>query len=365
MNGISWSHSAGLRTHILVGVGRPRHDHFIYGFGAGYPNRDPARLAAQVVSGIGFIGAGTIIQTGTDIKGLDDGTTLWLTMAIGLASGSGRFVIAIVTTVIALITLIILRKVEHYASRKSPENPLSGPDRNPVLKQIHFVASRLGVSVKDFQSQIVNVGGQVFLRVSLRIAYMSTATSAALVEELKKAINSDRNRISDRILEVLLGLIGSIFEIRPMGNLTHNTYTVVTPFLESLETGRVSRFFWAIFLDTELRRPLDETKRYHRTEGKRLDHRLGWPAHPGIAALIKAYDFMPIGDALKGSRPAVYPLLVILDSIQDLTILVPSFATPTPSEPRASSSEKTDKSPNQRRCQSFRPGRLNMFPVSK
>ncbi|MFA5235269.1 MAG: MgtC/SapB family protein [Bacilli bacterium] len=190
-------HSAGLRTHILVGVGSALIMIIsIYGFGSTYPNRDPARLAAQVVSGIGFIGAGTIIQTGTDIKGLTTATTLWLTMAIGLAAGSGRFVIALVTTAIALITLIILRRVEHYASRKSPKITLVVPTETPILKQIHFVASRLGVSVKDFQSQIVNVSGQVFLRVSLRIAYMSTATSAALVEELKTTINPIEIRIS-------------------------------------------------------------------------------------------------------------------------------------------------------------------------
>jgi putative Mg2+ transporter-C (MgtC) family protein len=190
-------HSAGLRTHILVGVGSALVMIIsIYGFGSGYPNRDPARLAAQVVSGIGFIGAGTIIQTGTDIKGLTTATTLWLTMAIGLAAGAGRFLIALVTTIIALITLIILRRVEHFASRKSPKITLVVPTETPVLKQIHFVASHLGVSVKDFQSQIVNIGGQVFLRISLRIAFMSTATSAALVEELKNTINPIEIRIS-------------------------------------------------------------------------------------------------------------------------------------------------------------------------
>jgi uncharacterized membrane protein YhiD involved in acid resistance len=70
------------------------HDYFLYGFGywdsihvntADPITRDPARLAAQVVTGIGFLGAGTIVQTGTDIKGLTTATTIWMAMAIGLA----------------------------------------------------------------------------------------------------------------------------------------------------------------------------------------------------------------------------------------------------------------------------------------
>jgi putative Mg2+ transporter-C (MgtC) family protein len=190
-------HAAGLRTHILVGVASALVMTIsIYGFGTGFPDRDPARLAAQVVSGIGFLGAGTIIQTGTDIKGLTTATTLWLVMAIGLAAGSGRFIVALIATVLSFITLVVLRKVEHYASRRVPKITLVVPTETPILKQIHFVASRLGVSVKDFQSQIVNIGGNTFLRVSLRIAYMSTATSAALIEELKTTIKPIEIRIS-------------------------------------------------------------------------------------------------------------------------------------------------------------------------
>jgi len=190
-------HAAGLRTHILVGVASALIMILsIYGFGNDFPDRDPARLAAQAIPGIGFLGAGTIIQTGTDIKGLTTATTLWLVMAIGLASGAGRFVVAILTLVIAIITLIILRRIEKYASRRVPKITLVVPTEAPVLKQIHLAASRMGVSIKDFQSQIVNVGGQVFLRISLRIAFMSDATSAALLEELKTTVKPIEIRIS-------------------------------------------------------------------------------------------------------------------------------------------------------------------------
>ena len=74
-------HAAGLRTHLMVAIGSALIMIIsIYGFSdAAFPNRDPARLAAQVVPGIGFLGAGTIIQTGTDIKGLTTATTIWVT----------------------------------------------------------------------------------------------------------------------------------------------------------------------------------------------------------------------------------------------------------------------------------------------
>ena len=96
-------HSAGLRTHILVSLGSCLIMIVsIYGFnvfsGGEFANRDPARLAAQVITGIGFLGAGTIVQTGISVKGLTTATTLWLSMAVGLAAGSGNLVLATLTT---------------------------------------------------------------------------------------------------------------------------------------------------------------------------------------------------------------------------------------------------------------------------
>jgi putative Mg2+ transporter-C (MgtC) family protein len=190
-------HSAGLRTHILVALGSALVMIIsIYGFSFDYADRDPARLAAQVVSGIGFLGAGTIIQTGTDIKGLTTATTLWFVMAIGLAAGAGRFTIAAFATALAFVTLVILRKVEHYASRKAPKVIIVVPIDTPVLKPIHLTASHLGISLKEIQSQVVTLNNQQMLRITLSIAYMSRATSAAFLEELKSLIHPVEIRIT-------------------------------------------------------------------------------------------------------------------------------------------------------------------------
>ena len=111
--------AAGLRTHILVGLGSTLFmliSIFIAKDGGNY---DPARLAAGVVTGIGFLGAGTIIRFGASVKGLTTAASLWAVSALGLAVGTGFYLPAIVTTAIVLVTLMVLPHIEEkfYATR--------------------------------------------------------------------------------------------------------------------------------------------------------------------------------------------------------------------------------------------------------
>lgn len=183
-------HAAGLRTHMLVGLGSAIVMVVsIYGFDRGvFPDRDPARLAAQVVSGIGFLGAGTIIQTGTDIKGLTTATTLWIVMAIGLAAGAGQFVIAGLGTFFSLIILISLRRLEHLAQKRAPKITLVVSSETSILSDVHIIASRFGVNIKDIQSSMIIINANTYLRVTLNIAFASKATITAFTEELKDEI---------------------------------------------------------------------------------------------------------------------------------------------------------------------------------
>ncbi len=73
---------------------------------------DPGRIAAQVVSGMGFLGAGAIIRLGNNIRGLTTAASLWLVAAIGMTIGAGLFAAALTAEVLALITLVLLNKVE-------------------------------------------------------------------------------------------------------------------------------------------------------------------------------------------------------------------------------------------------------------
>jgi putative Mg2+ transporter-C (MgtC) family protein len=108
--------AAGLRTHILVCVGSTLIMlTSIYLFEA-YAERtqiDPGRLAAQVVSGIGFLGAGTIIRMGTSVKGLTTAASLWVVSAVGLAVGCGFLIAALFTTLLVLLGLIVFGKIVH------------------------------------------------------------------------------------------------------------------------------------------------------------------------------------------------------------------------------------------------------------
>ena len=110
---------AGLRTHILVGIGSAM---FMlvskYGFAdmlnSEHVALDPSRIAAQVVSGMGFLGAGTIMIQKQVVKGLTTAAGLWVTAAIGLVIGSGMYEIGIYGTVLALVVLEVFRRLSHF-----------------------------------------------------------------------------------------------------------------------------------------------------------------------------------------------------------------------------------------------------------
>ncbi|MFA1821622.1 MgtC/SapB family protein [Virgibacillus oceani] len=117
-------HFAGFRTHILVGVGACLMMLLsIYGFEAfieAYDNVrfDPARIPSYVISGIGFLGAGTIIVYGGTIRGLTTAASIWAVAGIGLVVGAGMYAAAVFTTLVILISLIFLNNFENLFIHK-------------------------------------------------------------------------------------------------------------------------------------------------------------------------------------------------------------------------------------------------------
>ena len=106
-------HPAGMRTHLLVALGSAIFTELsIYGFvGTTTAPIDPSRVAAQVVSGIGFLGAGAILKYGTSIRGLTTAASLWTAAAIGMAAGAGEWLIAAVGTAIVIFSLWPLNRL--------------------------------------------------------------------------------------------------------------------------------------------------------------------------------------------------------------------------------------------------------------
>ncbi|MFM7322842.1 MAG: MgtC/SapB family protein [Armatimonadota bacterium] len=111
---------AGLRTHILVAVGS-----CLLSL-VRFPGGDPARIAAQVVTGIGFLGAGVILRRGPSVRGLTTAASIWAVAGIGIAVGAGgvNAVLAGVATAIVLFTLEAGKRVEHWIRRTNPEATL-------------------------------------------------------------------------------------------------------------------------------------------------------------------------------------------------------------------------------------------------
>jgi putative Mg2+ transporter-C (MgtC) family protein len=148
---------AGFRTHMLVAVGSALFTLVsAYGFreflvnGGSVVRADPTRIAAQIVTGIGFLGAGAIIRQGLSVRGLTTAATLWVVAAIGLASGAGYYWAAVLTTVIALFSLWPLRIAAHTVTSRFR------PETNRLIAQLPA-----GVSPGELVTEVERLGGRL------------------------------------------------------------------------------------------------------------------------------------------------------------------------------------------------------------
>jgi putative Mg2+ transporter-C (MgtC) family protein len=112
--------AAGFRTHMLVGVGAALFT--VLSRTAFGPSSDPARVAAQIVTGIGFLGAGAIFKEGATVRGLTTAAGLWTVAAIGMAAGTGSLLLAVVATAVVLIVLFGLRIIDRFLRTRLEAN---------------------------------------------------------------------------------------------------------------------------------------------------------------------------------------------------------------------------------------------------
>jgi putative Mg2+ transporter-C (MgtC) family protein len=184
---------AGLRTHLLVSVGAA-----LFTMVSAYAWTDwtfsteegrvfdPTRIAAQVVTGIGFLGAGAIIRQGLSIRGLTTAATLWVVAAIGMATGAGYYAAAVITTVLVLVSLWPLRLVAFRISgRFRPEEGRlaielpAGAGAGSVLEAVEGAGAT--VRSLEFEEE-----GDT-RRVDLRVRIERGRTVAGLLDALTRA----------------------------------------------------------------------------------------------------------------------------------------------------------------------------------
>lgn len=184
-------HPAGLRTHILVCIGSALVmlcNLYIFEAFKGKTNIDPARLGAQVISGIGFLGAGTILKEGITVRGLTTAASLWAVACIGISIGIGFYKGAALATFLVLVILIILSKFEHLLYGKTG-------------------SSYLKIKTVGRPGQIGKIGTELGAN-NVSIMNISTETLDDSSILLKIRIDKGRCSIDNRLLEQLSDIDG-------------------------------------------------------------------------------------------------------------------------------------------------------------
>jgi putative Mg2+ transporter-C (MgtC) family protein len=153
---------AGLRTHILVCVGSAIY--MLISVAAAGTQFDPTRIAAQVATGIGFLGAGTIIKQGSIVRGLTTAASIWAVAAIGLAAGFGAstYAIAFIGTALVLFALTIMRQVETHLNSLHRGFDLVITVRNPRHRfeemRALFTAKNIDITVIGIEEYDGGIG---------------------------------------------------------------------------------------------------------------------------------------------------------------------------------------------------------------
>lgn len=175
-----WSnHAAGFRTHILVCLGSTTIMLLsVYGFSdfvlENNVRIDPARLAAQVISGIGFLGAGAILRNGSVVTGLTTAASVWVVAAIGLCVGAGFLFVAFLCTFFVIVSLYLLNKWEKHLMRhrKKHEVKFATVDTPGVLGMIASMFGEQGIQIANVKMMPNENGASASEKPTMQISFM-------------------------------------------------------------------------------------------------------------------------------------------------------------------------------------------------
>ena len=169
--------SAGLRTHLLVGVGSCIIMIIsIYGFpSATEGKRDVARLVAQVITGIGFLGAGVIMhRNGGGVRGLTTAASIWIVMAIGIACGSFNFILAFAGTILILVVLTVFKKVEEIIAKDSFYISITAPADTPLLDTVLTVSAEYNCSIHNISTELITSNSTKVISLTYQVFFHSS-----------------------------------------------------------------------------------------------------------------------------------------------------------------------------------------------
>ncbi len=181
-------HPAGFRTHVLISLGSALIMILsIYGV-PGEATRDPMRLAAAGVTGVGFLGAGAIIKNGISVKGLTTSATIWVTMAIGMACGAGYFTLGTLTTIIALLTLVAFKYIEIWANKKAINIQILVEPNCPVYKDLIPLLEKHEIIYKDFSTTLVELDNGAALRIYFKCSEKDKGSILTFIEDFRAKV---------------------------------------------------------------------------------------------------------------------------------------------------------------------------------
>ena len=186
--------SAGLRTHLLVGVGSCLIMIIsIYGFPAMFgEKRDVARLAAQIITGVGFLGAGVIMHRNGGVRGLTTAGTIWAVMAIGIACGSFNFILAFVGALLIFLVLTVFKGVETKLNKKNPIIILTVPCDEPAINKILTIAEKFECSIHGISTQLGEEQGQKVVEITFQVVFDN---GGSRLDEFVSAVEAETKAI--------------------------------------------------------------------------------------------------------------------------------------------------------------------------
>ena len=176
---------AGLRTHMILVIGACLAMMLSINLGTA-AGTDPARLAAQVVSGIGFLGAGAILRFGFNVKGLTTATTLWTMAIVGLTVGMGYYLISIIATAVIMIVLSVLDLIERRFVRANILRTIvvEVPDNKGIAREIRSIVDQFAFQTISYSVQ--KSSENKLLQIEIYARFNNSEKLEDLIEQLSE-----------------------------------------------------------------------------------------------------------------------------------------------------------------------------------